>query len=140
MCRNFTYEVVGQRGRLKAIKKIVPQKINVILFFDIELFKYFFRVLHEGSSSLLNICTTFNNTLYSRSVDACNVNTNKNSSPCAATVKFRFNINRERKDSFILRFFIHRDLCQDKFVPCTRKFMHVFVQFESHITCAVKVQ
>jgi hypothetical protein len=34
MCRNFTYEVVGQRRRLKAIKKIVPQKLNVILFFD----------------------------------------------------------------------------------------------------------
>jgi hypothetical protein len=32
MCRNFTYQVVGQHRRLKAIKKkIVPQKINVIL-------------------------------------------------------------------------------------------------------------
>jgi hypothetical protein len=29
MCRNFTYEVVGQRRKLKAIKKI-----NVIVFFD----------------------------------------------------------------------------------------------------------
>jgi hypothetical protein len=46
MCRNFTYEVVGQRRKLKAIKKI-----NVIVFFDIEFFKYFFRVLHEASSS-----------------------------------------------------------------------------------------
>jgi hypothetical protein len=51
MCRNFTYEVVGQRVKLKRIKKIVAQKINVILFFDIEFFKYFFRVLHEASSS-----------------------------------------------------------------------------------------
>jgi hypothetical protein len=42
MCRNFTYEVVEQRRRLKAIKKIVAQKLNVILFFDIEFFKYFF--------------------------------------------------------------------------------------------------
>jgi neutral trehalase len=33
---NFTYKIVGQRRRLKAIKakKIVPQKLNVILFFD----------------------------------------------------------------------------------------------------------
>jgi hypothetical protein len=34
MCRNFTYEVVGQRRKLKAIKKNVAQKINVILFFE----------------------------------------------------------------------------------------------------------
>jgi hypothetical protein len=33
LCRNFTYEVVEQRRRLKAI---VAQKINVILFFDLE--------------------------------------------------------------------------------------------------------
>jgi hypothetical protein len=45
MCRNFTYEVVGQRRKLNAIKKIVAQKINVV-FFDIEYFKYFFHVLH----------------------------------------------------------------------------------------------
>jgi hypothetical protein len=51
MCRNFTYDIVGQRKKLKAIKKIVAQKINVILFFDIEFFKDFFRVLHEASSS-----------------------------------------------------------------------------------------
>jgi hypothetical protein len=44
MCRNFTYEVVEQRRRLKAIKKIVAQT---------ECFKYFFRVLHEASSSWL---------------------------------------------------------------------------------------
>jgi hypothetical protein len=49
-CRNFTYEVVGQRRRLKAIKKNVPQKVNVILFFDIEFLKKFFRVLHEALS------------------------------------------------------------------------------------------
>jgi hypothetical protein len=60
MCRNFTYEGVGQRTRLKAIKKkIVPQKLNVILFFDIEFFGYFFRVLHEASSSWLNFCRAF---------------------------------------------------------------------------------
>jgi hypothetical protein len=51
MCRNFTYEVVGQHRKPKAIKKIVAQKINVILFFDIEFLKYIFRVLHEASSS-----------------------------------------------------------------------------------------
>jgi hypothetical protein len=51
MCRNPTYEVVGQHRKIKAIKKIVAQKINVILFFDIEFFKYFFRVVHEVSSS-----------------------------------------------------------------------------------------
>jgi hypothetical protein len=34
MCRNFIYEVVGQRRKLNAIKKKVAQKINVILFFD----------------------------------------------------------------------------------------------------------
>jgi hypothetical protein len=51
MCRNFNYEFVGQRRKLKAIKKIVAKKINVILVFDIEFFKYFFRVLHEASSS-----------------------------------------------------------------------------------------
>jgi hypothetical protein len=33
-CRNFSYKVVGQRRRLKAIKIIVSQKLNVILFFD----------------------------------------------------------------------------------------------------------
>jgi hypothetical protein len=48
MSRNFTYEVVKQRRRLKAIKKIVVQKLSVILFFDTEFFKYFFRVLHEA--------------------------------------------------------------------------------------------
>jgi hypothetical protein len=49
MCRNFTYKVVSQRRRLKAIKKkIVAQKLNVILFFYTEFFKYFFRVLHEA--------------------------------------------------------------------------------------------
>jgi hypothetical protein len=59
MCRNFTYEVVGQGRKLKAIKKIVAQKINVILFFDIEFFKYFFRVLHEASSSCLKFLPAF---------------------------------------------------------------------------------
>jgi hypothetical protein len=28
MCRNFTYEVVGQRGRIKATKKIVQGERN----------------------------------------------------------------------------------------------------------------
>jgi hypothetical protein len=31
---NFTYEVVGQPRRLKAVKKNVFQKLNVNLFFD----------------------------------------------------------------------------------------------------------
>jgi hypothetical protein len=59
MCRNFTYEVVEQRRRLKAIKKIVAQKLNAILFFDIEFFKYFFRVLHEASRSWLKFLHAF---------------------------------------------------------------------------------
>jgi hypothetical protein len=56
---SFIYEVVGQRRRLKAVKKIVLQKLNVNLFFDIEFFKYFFRVLHEASSSRLKFGRTF---------------------------------------------------------------------------------
>jgi hypothetical protein len=40
-------------------KKIVAQKINVILFFDIEFFKYFFRVLHEAGSSWLKFGHAF---------------------------------------------------------------------------------
>jgi hypothetical protein len=36
MCRNFTYEVVGQRRRLKAtIKNRTSKNNNVNLFFDI---------------------------------------------------------------------------------------------------------
>jgi hypothetical protein len=54
MCRNFTYEIVGQRRTLKAIKKIVAQKLKAILFF-----KYFFQVLHEASSSWLKFCRAF---------------------------------------------------------------------------------
>jgi hypothetical protein len=59
MWRNFTYVVVGHRRRLKGIKKIVPQKLNVNLFFDIEFFKYFFRVLYEASSSWLKLFRVF---------------------------------------------------------------------------------
>jgi hypothetical protein len=59
MGRNFTYEVVEQRRRLKTIKKNVAQKINVVLFFHIEFFKYFFRVLHEASSSWLKFLHNF---------------------------------------------------------------------------------
>jgi hypothetical protein len=58
MRRNFTCKVVGQRKRIKAIKKKVAQKISVNLFFDIEFFKYFFQVLHEASSSWLNFVPT----------------------------------------------------------------------------------
>jgi hypothetical protein len=46
MFRNFTYWVVGQ-------------KINVILFFDIEFKKKKFRVLHEASSSWLKYLYNF---------------------------------------------------------------------------------
>jgi hypothetical protein len=59
MCRNFTYEVVGHRKRPKAIKKNCSSKKYVILFFDREFFKYFFRVLHEASSSWLKSGHTF---------------------------------------------------------------------------------
>jgi hypothetical protein len=61
MYENFTYEVLGQRRRLKAIKlkKIVAKKINVISFVDIEFFKYFFRVLQEASSSWLKFGHAF---------------------------------------------------------------------------------
>jgi hypothetical protein len=41
------------------LKKNVAQKINVILFFDIGFFKYFFRVLHEASSSSLKFLHNF---------------------------------------------------------------------------------
>jgi hypothetical protein len=41
------------------MKKNVAQKINVILFFDIEFFKYFFLVLHEASSSWLKFLHAF---------------------------------------------------------------------------------
>jgi hypothetical protein len=58
MCRNFTYEVVEQRRKLKAILKNCSSK-NVILFFDIEFFKYFFRLLHEASSSCLKFVHAF---------------------------------------------------------------------------------
>jgi hypothetical protein len=40
-------------------EKIVGQKINVILFFDLEFFKYFSRVLHEASSSWLKFLHSF---------------------------------------------------------------------------------
>jgi hypothetical protein len=48
MCRNFTYEVVGQRRRLKVTIKNCISKI-----------KYFFRVLHEASSSWLKFFRVF---------------------------------------------------------------------------------
>jgi hypothetical protein len=35
----------------KQLKKIVGQGMGVILFFDIEFFEYFFRVLHEASGT-----------------------------------------------------------------------------------------
>jgi hypothetical protein len=44
-----------QSGFLQ-LESPLPQKLNVILFFDIEFFKYFFRVLHEASSSWLKLC------------------------------------------------------------------------------------
>jgi hypothetical protein len=37
----------------RRLKRIVAQKIHVFLFFDIEFFRYFFRVLREASGSLL---------------------------------------------------------------------------------------
>jgi hypothetical protein len=47
----------------KNIKKIICQKQfkkkNVMLFFDLEFFKYFFRVLHEASRSWLKFGHTF---------------------------------------------------------------------------------
>jgi hypothetical protein len=43
----------------KQLKKIVPQKLNVILFFDLEFFKFFFRVLHEASSLWLKLFRAF---------------------------------------------------------------------------------
>jgi hypothetical protein len=59
MCRNFTYEVVVQRRRLKATIKKFPQKLNANLVFDIEFFKYFFRVLHEACSPWLKLFRVF---------------------------------------------------------------------------------
>jgi hypothetical protein len=42
MCRNFTYEVVSQRRRLKAIKKNVSSKKKLLFYFLTEFFRYFF--------------------------------------------------------------------------------------------------
>jgi hypothetical protein len=58
MCRNVTYEIVEERRKLKAIKKIVAQKINVILVLT-EFFKSFFRVLYEASCSWLKFLHNF---------------------------------------------------------------------------------
>jgi hypothetical protein len=43
----------------KQLKKIVARGINVILFFDIEFFFYFFRVLHEAGGSWLECLCNF---------------------------------------------------------------------------------
>jgi hypothetical protein len=43
----------------KRQKRVVARKINVILFFDIEFFGYFFRVLHEAGSSWLQFGHAF---------------------------------------------------------------------------------
>jgi hypothetical protein len=42
-----------------SVSRTVPQKLNVNLFFDIEFFKYFFRVLHEASSPWLKLFRVF---------------------------------------------------------------------------------
>jgi hypothetical protein len=56
---------VEQRRRLKAIKKNVIQKLNVILFFDTEILKYFLRVLHEAKWLVVKILTrTYGTTVY----------------------------------------------------------------------------
>jgi hypothetical protein len=46
MCRNFTYELMEQRRRLKAIKKNVVQKINVagVSSVENEFLMLFFRI------------------------------------------------------------------------------------------------
>jgi hypothetical protein len=65
MCRNFTYEVVGQRRRLKQLKKNVAQKINDILFFDIVFLKnFFFEFYMKPIARGQNLVTHFNYTLY----------------------------------------------------------------------------
>jgi hypothetical protein len=43
----------------KTIKKNLSSKNKFILFFDIEFFKYFFRVLHKASSSWLKFLHNF---------------------------------------------------------------------------------
>jgi hypothetical protein len=45
------------------VKKVVAQKINVILFLT-EFFRYFFRVLHEASSSWLKSVHAFQKHVY----------------------------------------------------------------------------
>jgi hypothetical protein len=68
MCRNFTYEVVGQRRRLKAIKKILPEKL-IVFYFLTDFFKYVFRVLHEASSSWLKFCRSiFSHPVYTAAI------------------------------------------------------------------------
>jgi hypothetical protein len=62
MCRNILPTRLWNNVEdQKLFKKNVAQKINVILFFDIEFFKYFFRVLYEASSSWLKFLHNFQN-------------------------------------------------------------------------------
>jgi hypothetical protein len=66
-------------GKISHIFKIHPVlKLNVSLFFDIEFFKYFFRVLHEASSSWLKLFVYFDYTLYIGFLQVGELNDNKN--------------------------------------------------------------
>jgi transcription initiation factor IIF auxiliary subunit len=47
--------------------------MNAILFFDIEFFTYFFRVLHEASSSWLKFVHEFQKHPYRREMEINNV-------------------------------------------------------------------
>jgi hypothetical protein len=40
-------------------RKVVAREVNVILFFDIEFFRYFFRILHEAGGSWLEYLYNF---------------------------------------------------------------------------------
>jgi hypothetical protein len=58
--RFIKYDIQGVFLKCAEIlRKIIAQKINVILFCDIEFFRYFFRVLHEASSSWLKYLYNF---------------------------------------------------------------------------------
>jgi hypothetical protein len=43
----------------KQLRGVVARKINVVLFFEIEFFRCFFRVLHEAGGSWLECLYNF---------------------------------------------------------------------------------
>jgi hypothetical protein len=59
MCPNFTYEVVGQRRRLKAIKKYCTSKIKCHFIFWQNFLNIFSEFYMKSVSSWLTFCRAF---------------------------------------------------------------------------------